>query len=459
MVNQKASLYFIAIASMFLFFWMGYKVERHETATLLTLYAALFGLYTWIILQNQTENVTFWIGCSIVFRLVLLFSVPNLSDDFYRFIWDGRLLATGEHPFAHIPSYYIEHTATIAGIDESLYSKLNSKYYYTIYPPVAQFMFWFAAKVSSSVYGSLIILKSFNIVSEIGSIIVLQKLLVYFSLARERALIYALNPLIILELTGNAHFEAVMIFLVLLSLYFILTKRQKFSSISIALSIGVKLIPIIFLPAIIQVQGWKNAFRYWAVAIPTSIILFLPLMDYSTLTGFQNSIPYFFSRFEFNASIYYFIRELGYVVFGHNIIYIAGPLLGVIAFLIILHISINGLPRVFLNAPDSFPAGSLPIEWRYIQTLAGCLLIYYLFTTTLHPWYIATLLALSVFSNFRFVILWSFSIFFSYAGYSDSGFSENLWLVAVEYISVLGFFAYELWKKSSTLNTARVSAN
>lgn len=456
MLNQKAGLYSIAIASMFLFFWIGYKVERHETATLLTLFSALFALYLFIILRNQIENVAFWIGCSIAFRLVLLFSVPNLSDDFYRFIWDGRLLAAGQHPFAHMPSYYIENNVAIVGIDESLYSKLNSKYYYTIYPPVAQLMFWFAAKISSSLSGSLIILKSFNILSEIASIILLQKLLVHFNLTRGRALIYALNPLIIIELSGNAHFEAVMIFLVLLSLYFLLTKRKTLSSISIALSIGVKLIPVIFLPAIKQIEGWKNTLRYWAIAIATSIILFLPLMDYSTLTGFQNSIPYFFSRFEFNASIYYLIRELGYTIFGHNIIYIAGPLLGVIAFVLILNISIKGLPRLFFNAPDNFPTGSIAIEWQYIQTLAGCLLIYYLFTTTLHPWYIATLLALSVFSGFRFIILWTFAIFFTYAGYSENGFSESVWLVALEYISVFVFFIFELWKKPSTLNTATV---
>ena len=458
MLKKRGTSYFIAVTLLFLFFWIGYEVQRHETATLLILYACIFTLYAWIISQRDSANINFWIACAIIFRLILIFSIPNLSEDFYRFIWDGRLLAAGYHPFAYPPSYYIENNVTIAGIDESLYSKLNSKNYFTIYPPVAQLIFWFAAKTSTSVYGSLIILKSFNIIAEIGSIILLQKLLVQFNLARERVLIYALNPLIILELTGNAHFEAVMISFVLLSLYLLLKKRQTFSSISMALSIGVKLIPVIFLPAITLVEGRRNTLRYWLVAFATLIILFLPLMDYSTLTGFQNSLPYFFSRFEFNASIYYLLRELGYVIFGHNIIYVAGPLLAAIAFVLILKISIKGLPSLFLNAPDNFTARSLAIEWRYIQTLAGCLLIYYLLTTTLHPWYIATLLALSVFSGFRFVIFWTFTIFFTYAGYSESGFSENVWLVAFEYISVILFFIYELWKKSSTLNTARITS-
>lgn len=455
MLKKRESSYFFGIIFLFLFFWIGYKVQRHETAALLILYAALFSLYAWIIFRDQTGAVNFWIAWAIVFRLMLLFSIPNLSDDFYRFIWDGRLLASGYHPFAHPPTYYIENNLSIAGIDEFLYSKLNSKDYFTIYPPLAQFLFWFSAKVSSSIYGSLIVLKSFNFFSEVGSIILLQNLLVRFNLSREKVLIYALNPLIILELTGNAHFEGVMIFFILLSLYFTLGKRSTFSAISMAMSIGVKLIPVIFLPAAKQVAGWKYAFRYYAVIVAASMLLFLPLLDHQMLTGFQNSVPYFFYRFEFNASIYYLARELGYVILGYNIIYVAGPLLAAVAFFLILNISIKGLPKIFLDAPGNPPARTLTPEWLYIQTLAGCLLIYYLFTTTLHPWYITTLLAVSVFTNFRFVILWTFAIFFTYAGYHEGGFSENLWLISFEYFSVFGFFAYELWKKSPPLTTGR----
>jgi hypothetical protein len=458
MLKKRGTSYLFAAAFLFLFFLIGYKVQRHETASLLILYAALFALYAWIIFRNQSGTVNFWIGCAILFRLILLFSVPSLSEDFYRFIWDGRLLASGYHPFAHPPSYYIENGVIIAGIDEQLYSKLNSKDYFTIYPPVAQFMFWFSAKVSTSVYGSLIILKSFNFFSEVGSIILLQKLLARFNLGREKVLIYALNPLIILELSANAHFEGVMIFFILLSIYFTLGKRSTFSALSMALSIGVKLIPVIFLPALKQIGGWKYAFRYYAITVVAAVLLFLPLFDHRMLTGFQNSVPYFFSRFEFNASIYYLAREMGNVILGYNIIYVAGPLLAAVAFFIILNISIKGTPKLFLSAPDRSLGENLRNEWMYIQTLAGCLLIYYLFTTTLHPWYIATLLALSVFTNFRFVILWTFAIFFTYAGYYKGGFCENLWLISFEYFSVFGFFAYELWKKSSTFIAGTIKA-
>lgn len=455
MHKKKVVSYFIAITLAFLFFWIGYKVQRHETATLLIVYAALFFLYASIIIIHQPENVNFWVGCSIVFRVILLFSMPNLSEDFYRFIWDGHLLASGYHPFAQPPSYYIENSISISELDELIFSKLNSKDYFTIYPPIAQAFFWLSAKISSSLYGSLIVLKTINVIAEIGSIILLQKILLHFNLRRERVLIYALNPLIIIELTGNAHFESVMIFFILLSLYCMIAKRPTWSAVSMALSIGIKLIPAIFLPALTQMYGVKNSLRYYGVIVIVSLLFFLPLLDHRMLTGFQNSLPYFFSRFEFNASIYYLVRELGYLLVGFNIIYAAGPLLAVIAFFLILYVSIKGLPRIFFAMAQEVLSLAALREWRFIHTVGASLLIYYLFTTTLHPWYISTLLAVSVVTRFNFVIVWTFMIFLTYAGYHEHGFSENLWLIALEYLVVLGFFAYELWKTSTTLATTK----
>jgi hypothetical protein len=77
------------------------------------------------------------------------------------------------------------------------------------------------------------------------------------------------------------------------------------------------------------------------------------------------------------------------------------------------------------------------------------LCIYFLFTTTLHPWYITTLVAISVFSTYRFPVLWSGLIFLTYAGYRIDSFQENYWLTAFEYIAVIGYFIFELKRNSN----------
>jgi hypothetical protein len=69
--------------------------------------------------------------------------------------------------------------------------------------------------------------------------------------------------------------------------------------------------------------------------------------------------------------------------------------------------------------------------------------IYILWATTVHPWYITPVIALSVFSTFRFPIVWSFLVFLTYAGYDQIGFNENLWITAIEYSFAMGYFLWE----------------
>ena len=82
-----------------------------------------------------------------------------------------------------------------------------------------------------------------------------------------------------------------------------------------------------------------------------------------------------------------------------------------------------------------------------ITALLFGLCFYYFTATTVHPWYLATPLILSVFTKYRFPIIWTIVIIFSYQAYSNLPWKENLWFVATEYIFLYGFIIYELQKK------------
>ena len=71
--------------------------------------------------------------------------------------------------------------------------------------------------------------------------------------------------------------------------------------------------------------------------------------------------------------------------------------------------------------------------------------LYLLFVAILHPWYALPLLVFSIFTRYRFTVLWSFLIFFTYSGYTLNGYDENLWIVGIEYILVFSYLGYELW--------------
>jgi hypothetical protein len=421
---------------------LGFKIERHETFPLFGCYFAVFIIYLFVVFRADEERVAFWFYASFVIRSLLLFAIPNLSDDFYRFIWDGRLLASGYHPFAEVPSYYLEHHLSIPGINTELFQKLNSPDYFTIYPPVSQFIFWMSVKISPhSIYGSMFVMKLVILLSEIGSLLIINRLLAHYKLPSSRVLLYALNPLVILELTGNVHLEAVMIFFLLLGILFLAQDKWILSVISISLAIGVKLIPLIFLPALLPRLGWKRAVVYYILVGAVTALLFLPLLDETIVAGFQTSVGYYFKKFEFNASIYYLVKQLGFWFVGYNIIQTAGWLLGAVSASIIIYISLANFRR------NAGMTGNRRLNIVFLFVI----LSYSLFTTTLHPWYITTLFALSIFTELRFALLWTAMIFLTYAGYSIHGFEENLWLVAIEYLAVFGYLAYELlWKRKES---------
>ncbi len=448
MPKQKLIIYLVAVISLLGYIYIGYSINRYETIPLFLAYGILFLIYLWIIKEVSDKQIQFWILAAIVFRISLAIAVPNLSDDVYRFIWDGRLLASGYHPFAELPAFYLQHGVSVPGIDKGLFDKLNSPEYFTIYPPFAQFIFWLSVKLSpNSILGSIVVMRSLVISAEVGSIFIMRSLLRKFNLPEKNVLIYALNPLVILELTGNLHFEAFVIFFLLLSIIFIIDKKIINAALSFSLAICAKLLPLIFIPLLALRLGWKKAFGFCVIILLCCVLLFLPLWNSQIITGFGQSLGLYFQKFEFNASLYYLVREYGFWYRDFNTIQSTGWKLGLVSSILIILFALSS--TFVLQNRSIKPNKPLTIDYRlFTLPLLWTLCIYFLFTTTLHPWYITTLLALSVFTRFRFTMVWTGLIFLTYVGYAQEGFSENMRITLLEYLLLFGYLVYELlWKK------------
>ncbi len=427
--NNRNKLIFLLASSCLLYITNAYLVQRTDHFALFSSFICLFLLYLITVkIADNDKLIRVAIIGSIVIRLCLFFSIPNLSDDFYRFIWDGRLISSGENPFSHPPSYYIANPEeNPIGHDLDLYKELNSQIYFTIYPPVLQFIFWIPAYFSASIFGSVIVMRLFIIAAELGTLLMMISILKKYQLPPNNILYYALNPLVILELTVNLHYEAVMIFFLMVSIWYLRQNNRPWSSLAFGMAISSKLIPLIFIPLFIKRIGFLRSFWFVLIATVLCSILFFPLMSIDLINGMRSSISLYFLKFEFNASLYYLLREVGYWVKGYNIIQTLGPYLAMGAFLSIVVYSIK--------------------EYRSRVNIATAMMfsycIYILWATTVHPWYITPVVALSVFSTFRFPIVWSFLVFLTYAGYDQIGFNENLWIVAIEYSFAMGYFLWE----------------
>jgi hypothetical protein len=408
--------------------------------------------------QNK-KTVFLFLGLGVLLRLMLVFSLPNFSDDIYRFIWDGRLILNGINPFDHLPSYYIENNLAIDGLTLDLYNQLNSPNYFTVYPPVNQFIFATAVWLfPNSILGTSIIMKSFLFLFELGSLFLIVDLLRYFKLPLKNSLLYALNPLIILEISGNLHFEGAMIFFLLLAIW-LLSKHHKtfFSALAFSLSIASKLLPLMFLPLLIRRMGkqksslnkkhpifnnrllqadwlsinFQKVSFYFIIVGLSLLLLFIPLINGAFVSNFGSSLNLYFQRFEFNASLYYLFRWLGFQIRGYNIIATLGPYLALLAFVSIILLT---LLEKHTNWKNLF------------ERLLFAICCYLFCTTTIHPWYLALPIVFCLFTSFRFPILWSGLIFMTYINYSYTPYFENLWVVAIEYLLVFAFLIFEIWK-------------
>ncbi|UII33302.1 hypothetical protein LVD17_05620 [Fulvivirga ulvae] len=434
MVKSKSGpvLYLASVLSLLLYIFIAYVVKRHDSFLLLTCYTLLFTAFlTMWYYAYSSKRVRWLVVLAIFLRVSLLLAFPNLSDDIYRFVWDGRLINNDIHPFSYLPTYFMSPgSPDVPGITSSLFYQLNSPEYFTIYPPVSQFFFSVSASIfPESVHGSAIVMRIFIIVAEIGSIWLITRILFHYKLPSRHVLLYALNPLIILELTGNLHFEAFMIFFLLVAVYFFLTRRYIISALAFAFTIASKLLPLIFLPLLVRRIWGKQVMVYYVLTAIFTLILFLPLINQELINGMSSSLSLYFQRFEFNASIYYLLREGGFYLKGYNTIHILGKYLAASTFILIMGYALLHNPR----------------RVKLPEAMLWVILIYCMLTTTLHPWYLATVVLLSVFTPFRFPALWSFLVFVTYVGYSETGFQENLILTTIEYILVYTCMLYEIY--------------
>lgn len=429
----------VLVSSGIGYWWIGYEIERTQSKTLILVYGSLFLVYGLVVTRSWNAiQIRWWMGVAVLLRLIFLLSTPVLSDDFFRFVWDGRLLVAGFNPYLYLPSEVVNTPLfSTANLSTTLYEGLNSPNYFTVYPPLNQLFFGVAAWIGGdNIQLSVVVMRLIILMAEVGNCWLLsspQNLGIQPPAKRKiNGLAYALNPLVIVELTGNLHFEAVTLFFVLLAIRWLNRpwgKDSYFIPSAVALGLGasVKLLPLVFLPLLVRRIGWQKGIIYGAIVGATMVGLFLPFLSKSLFINVGTSLDLYFQKFEFNASVYYLLREVGYWITGYNLIQSLGPVLSLIT-----------LGTVSWLA---FQKRSLA------EKMLLSLTIYFFLATTVHPWYITTLVALGAITRYWYPVVWSLLLPLTYVAYASSPYHENLRVVGLEYILVFGLFAYEVFLK------------
>lgn len=418
--REKSVLILIALFMAAGVYLLGYQVVRTDFVVVLTLYCGLFGLMVFWYFYDKKRTVDwkviFLVG--FIIRLILLPSVPLWSEDFARFLWDGELFQLGFNPYLYTPNQWVElHRDEVTGYLWILFDRMNSPDYFSVYTPFNQFFFWISAKFGEpSLTSSLIALRAMVMVGEIGVFFLLKSLLFRFGFGPERLLFYWFNPFIIMEVVGNLHFEG-LVLLFLLGALLEWDKNQRLTSGSLlGLAVGLKLVPLILVPGFIRKASRPN--RFWIGLVVVSLILFLPLSINQSWRHFFQSLSLYQGKFEFNASIYYLAREVGYWIEGYNTITYLTKGLSVMTLLLILYFALRK------NRYQTY-------DW--VELWVGCYVIYLLLQPVVHPWYLIPGLGLSLLTRKVSFLVWSLVIVLSYQAYGNAGNAEQPILLVIEY--------------------------
>ncbi len=413
------------------------QVPRENFGLTILLFSLAFGgMLGSYLLSEKVVNFKKLLLLGILLRGCLFFFEPNWSEDGARFLWDGELLRQGQNPYGLTPTQVLEQQVEGNGLNAKLFAELNSPNYYSVYPPINQALFWIGAWVGQgSIAQGYFALRCMLLLGEIGVFYLLWSLLARFELPQKQILLYWFNPLVIVEVVGNLHFEGVVLLYLLASLLGLSRQKLGWSGTFWGLAVGMKLLPFLLAPTFFFWKGVRTSPRFWGVALGTLFLSFLPLVYLNSWENFLQSLQLYQGKFEFNASLYYLFRAVGYELAGYNTIwYLTKVGMGCTLFGAVL-ISWKRSNVSLFEIPD---------VWVQLY------LLYFLMQPVVHPWYLLPGLGLSLLTRKWTFILWSFGAIFSYQAYSQNPVQEQPLFLGLEYGLVLLGLYLDYFQKQRT---------
>ena len=412
------------------YYLIGFQINRTSFPSVIICYSILFVFYILLFVHKKSfeDSQVFKLG--FIFRCVFLFSLPELSDDYFRFLWDGQLTANNINPYDYKPAEVF----SVWGVANSyLFEHLNSKEYYSIYPPVNQAIYVLSVKLGlGNLTVSTAIMRLFMIIAEIGTLKLIK--LISSEKVKSRAFfLYALNPLVIIEFTGNLHFEGFMVFFIVLAIYGSLKNKTLYIIIGLTLAISTKLLPVILIPLFWRNMNLKTIIIVTVSILTLVILTFLPFYNGTMINHIYSSIQLYFGVFEFNSFVYKINNVLPEWTRKYYTQLLKLCFLGIYGYLFFIK-------KIF----------------RKISLNEGILLvltIYFMLSSSVHPWYIGSILVFGLLSRYyKYLMVWLFLLPWTYITYKQSPYDQYWSISIVTYIIVIGILIVE-FKKPIILTT------
>ena len=391
-------------------------------------FAAAFGGYLamlWLVARWERRGLprrAGWIGLAVVgiaaiaSRLLLLGAIPTLSDDIYRYRWDGRVQAAGLDPYAFPPDH-----PRLAGLRDAQFSRIKFPHLRTVYPPLTQAAF----RLGEAWGGSFPAHKRVMLLAEaLAAASVL-----WLLWQRGRSLVwvaaYAWHPLVILEIAGSGHNDALGIALLWLGVAAWEARRRAGAAAAWAAACWAKFASLLLLPWLWR-QGWpRRRIAAWLALCALAFVL-----QPSAVSALVASFTAMAARVESNASVAWLLTWLLSPAVARTVGVAAGA------------------------AWAWWCAGRYRDPVRYLLAVIAAALV---LAPALHPWYVVWLIPCFCFRRPVALLALSGLVVLGYTvwpGYLASGaWQLPAWARALEYAPVAGLAAWPLLRRAGKKET------
>lgn len=335
-----------------------------------------------------------WVAPSVCafLGLVLVLAPPVLSDDLYRYLWEGRLWLEGINPYRVPPA-----DPSLAPLRDALWEPINNKQLASIYPPLMQGLFILSALLGGQVW-TIKLLALFGL---LVAVIAVGRV----SGSQRPALALALNPLMLSETALNGHFDVLVGAMLLLAAWWLGDQRFFRAALATCTALGLKVLGLILLPLF-----GRRPVAFALVSCASGILL-LPLFVSRTPLDPVSGTGQFAMRWEGNDSLFALVRWVSeQVVDAQNAGLVARAVVGLLFCGLVLFALRNRVPPL-----------------RAVRALTWAVL---LLSPQVHPWYLGWLLPLELVAGGRAGVVWSVLVLAAYAPLDRFG-ADGVWHLPV----------------------------
>jgi len=320
---------------------------------------AAYGMALFFLFRGDFETIVSskWILVpAILFRFIILWNPPSLSEDFYRYLWDGRVQNAGFGPYDYPPQ-----ANELASLRDENYASINHKEVKTPYPAAAEILF----RCFSAISTRPILFKSCIALFDVLLLDVLRRLLRAEKTNASWLLIYAWHPLSVLEFSGSGHMDIIGISLLFTAYGMLRKKSAVLAGIAFSGAVFVKYLPVIIFPWFWKQGKWKFAISAFVVAAILMVQFYTP--DLRMFAGVLS----FYRKWWFNDSLFGILYKL---LGGAEPARLAGMCFALVAL--------------------GFSIGAKLPFFRSALIVFGTVI---LFSPVVHPWYLCWILPFLIF--------------------------------------------------------------